>query len=110
MSKQLTRKAVPARRRFPVLGNTMGFPRALREAIPDLPTCVGRVLKVDAINGDAVNSRLWGRRVSLKIVVKETGKLTGEFIVRLDLEVEAARGLSETLAKLADQAEKASAG
>jgi hypothetical protein len=39
-------------------------------------------------------------------VVKETGKLTGEFTVRVDLEVESARALAATLTQLADQAEK----
>ena len=85
----------------------MGFPRELREAIPDLPTCVGRVLQVDAINGDASHTRLCGPRVNLKLVVKETGKLTGEFVIRLDLEPDAARALAGTLTELAERAEKA---
>ena len=106
MSKEVSRKNLPARRRYLTPGNTMGFPRELRDAIPDLPTCVGRVLKVDAINGDASNTRLFGPRVNLKVVVKETGKLTGEFVLRLDLEPEAARGLAETLTRLADRADK----
>ncbi len=97
---------MPARRRF-LPGNTMGFPRALRDAIPDLPTCVGRILNVDAINGDASNTVLFGPRVNLKLVVNETGKLKGEFVIRLDLEAEAARSLAGTLAELADRAEKA---
>ena len=84
----------------------MGFPRELREAIPDLPTCVGRVLQVDAINGDASNTQLCGPRVNLKLVVKETGKLTGEFVIRLDLELDAARALAGTLTELAERAEK----
>ena len=106
MGKEVTRKSVPARRRFFELGNTMGFPRELREAIPDLPTCVGRVLKVDAINGDASNTHWLGPRVNLKLVVKETGKLKGEFVIRLDLEPQAARTLAETLTQLAERAEK----
>jgi len=84
----------------------MGFPRELREAIPDLPTCVGRVLQVEAINGDASNTQLCGPRVNLKLVVKETGKLTGEFVIRLDLEPDAARALAGTLTELAERAEK----
>jgi hypothetical protein len=106
MAKEVTRKSVPSRRRYLFMGNTMGFPRALRDAIPDLPTCVGRVLQIDSINGDASNTRLLGPRVALKVVVKETGKLKGEFVVRVDLEADAARALSETLGKLADQAGK----
>ncbi|MBZ5576427.1 MAG: hypothetical protein LAP40_07715 [Acidobacteriia bacterium] len=109
MSKQVTRKAVPARRRFLSLGNTMTFPRALRDTIPDLPTCLGRVLQVDTIRGDASNTRLLGPRVNLKVVVKETGKLKGEFVLRLDLEAAAARALAETLSQLADQAGKPTA-
>src|SRR5579859_4020362 len=106
MSKEVSRRNVPARRRYLTPGNTMGFPRELREAIPDLPTCVGRVLKVETINGDATNSPLFGPRVNLKLVVKETGKLKGEFVIRLDLEPEAARGLADTLAQLAQRADK----
>ncbi len=106
MSQELTRKGLPARRRFLDLGNTMGFPRELRDAIPDLPTCVGRVLKVDAIHGDASDTGLFGPRVNLKLVVKETGKLKGEFTIRLDLEPDAARALADTLTQLAERAAK----
>jgi hypothetical protein len=106
MSKEVSRKGLPARRRYLALGNTMGFPRALRDAIPDLPTCVGRVLQVDAINGDASNTRLCGPRVNLKLVVKETGRLKGEFVIRLDLDADAARKMGETLSHLADRADK----
>jgi hypothetical protein len=37
--------------------------------------------------------------------VKETGKLTGEFTVFIDLQPEAARALAGTLVKLADEVE-----
>ena len=97
---------MPARRRL-LPGNTMSFPRGLRDAIPELPTCVGRVLNLDTINGDASNTVLFGPRVNLRLVVNETGKLKGEFVIRLDLEAEAARSLAGTLAELADRAEKA---
>lgn len=110
MSKEVSRKRAPARRGLLAPGNTMGFPRELREAIPDLPTCVGRVLKVDTINGDATNSQLFGPRVNLKVIVKETGKLKGEFVIRLDLEPEAARALGETLKKLAERADQGRSG
>jgi hypothetical protein len=110
MGKEITRKNAPARRRHLFIGNTISFPRELREAIPDLPTCLGRVLKVDAVNGDASNSRLFGPRVNLRVVVKETGKLKGEFVLRLDLEPEAARALAETLTQLAERADKTRAG
>jgi hypothetical protein len=42
--------------------------------------------------------------VELKLVVKETGKLKGKFVVRMGLQVEAARQLAATLTQLADQA------
>src|SRR5713226_7180788 len=102
MSAQLTRKNMPARvlRRR----NTMAFPRELRRAIPDLHS--GRVLEIDSISGQASNTRFFGPLVELKLVVKETGKLTGEFVVRMGLQVDAARTLARTLGELADQAER----
>lgn len=103
MSSQLVRKRVPAR---PILkaGNTMAFPRQLREAIPDLHG--GRVLELDSINGMATHTLLFGRLVHLKLVVKETGKLSGKFVVGMALQVDAARQLAATLTRLADEAEK----
>ena len=106
MAKEVSRKTVPARRRYLFGGNTMGFPRELREAIPDLPTYVGRFLEIDSINGEASNTRLLGPRVHLKVVVKETGKLKGEFVIRIELEPDAARALAETLTQLADKSDK----
>lgn len=109
MSTELTRADVPVpRSRFS--RNTMAFPRELREAIPDLPTYVGRVLELDSMSAQPTNTHLFGPRVHLKLVVKETGKLTGEFTVRMDLEVESARALAATLTQLADQAEKLDVG
>ena len=103
MSSELTRKAVPARRRL-ARRNTMAFPRELRAAIPDLHA--GRVLELDSINGRASNTLLVGPLVELKLLVKETGKLSGEFVVRMGLQVDAARKLAATLTRLADEAEK----
>ena len=100
MSKQLTRGGA-VRRRL-ARRNSMAFPRELRDAIPDLHA--GRILELDAINGFTSNTPLYGPLVELKLVVKETGKLKGNFVVRMALQVEAARGLSETLARLADEA------
>ncbi len=85
--------------------NTMAFPRELRSAIPDLHA--GRVLELDSINGRASNTALFGRLVELKLVVKETGKLSGRFVVRMGLQVDAARQLAASLNELADQAEQA---
>lgn len=104
MGTELTRKKPPVPRRL-ARRNYMAFPRELRAAIPDLHN--GRVLELDSINGLASNNLLFGRRVSLKLVVKETGKLAGQFVVRMDLQVEAARQLAATLLHLADEAEQA---
>jgi len=82
--------------------NFMAFPRELREAIPNLHT--GRVLELDSINGRS--SKTFGPLVELKLVVKETGKLKGQFVIRMDLRIDAARKLAETLTKLADMAEQ----
>lgn len=82
----------------------MSFPRELRDAIPDLHA--GRALVLDSINGQVTSIPLFGSSlVSLKLVVKETGKLSGEFVVRMDLQIDAARKLAATLTKLADEAE-----
>ena len=105
MSKQLSRTTVARRYRLTPY-NTVAFPRALREAIPDLPTCVGRVLKLDAIDGQASNTNLYGGRIHLNLTVRETRKLTGEFVVGVDLLPEAARTLAATLTRLAGEVER----
>jgi hypothetical protein len=83
--------------------NTIAFPRALRDALPDLHG--GRVLKLDAINAQASNTSLYGGRIHLNLAVCETGKLSGQFTVRVDLLPDAARTLAATLARLADEVE-----
>ena len=108
MSIELTRTGVAIPNRLAGL-NTMVFPRELREAIPDLPTYVGRVLELASLDGEATHTALFGMRVHLSLLVRENGKLTGEFVVRMDLTPDAARGLAETLTRLADQAEHLSA-
>ncbi len=106
MSGAVTRRAggVPAmrlRRR-----NYMTFPCELRNAIPDLPTYVGRTLELSSTHGHASNTLLFGARVHLALGIQETGKLKGRFTVRMDLEVEAARALAASLIELADRAGK----
>ena len=103
MSTELTQKGVPPARR-PARRNYMSFPRELRDAIPALHR--GRVLELDSVNLAASNTELFGRRVSLKLVVKETGKLDRQFVVRMDLQIDAARQLAATLSQLADEAEQ----
>lgn len=105
MSTELTRTGVPVRRRGNKNRNTILFPRELRDAIPDLPTYTGRVLELESIDGTLSDTVPFGRRVHVKMVVTETGKLKGKFVVRLDLEADAARALAETLMQLAGQLE-----
>ena len=83
--------------------NYMALPRELREAIPDLHA--GRALELDSINGQSSNTLLFGPLVQLKLLVKETGKLSGQFIIRMDLQPDAARQLAAQLTQLADAAE-----
>lgn len=101
MGSELTSNSAPARRLQ--RRNMMAFPRELRAAIPDLHA--GRVLELDSINGQSSNTAVFGPRVELKLVVKETGNLSGQFVIKVDLQVEAARELAATLTKLADAAE-----
>lgn len=108
MSKEVARAEVPtpARRRWEPSRNTMSFPKALRDAIPDLPTCAGRVLELASATGAISDIYPNCPPVQLRMLVKETGKLNGEFVVVVDLQPEAARALAETLTRLADEAEE----
>ena len=81
----------------------MAFPRELRAAIPDL--YAGRALELDSISGQSSNTPLFGPLVKLKLVVKETGMLTGQFVVLMDLQPDSARKLADELTKLADAAD-----
>ena len=104
MSRELVRAKVPVKRRFRLsTASTMTFPRELREAIPVLPTCVGRVLELSSVAGAVSHHPPFGPRVSLKLGVRETGKLKGQFTVRVDLEAEAAKALAETILRMAEQ-------
>jgi hypothetical protein len=83
--------------------NAMTFPRELREAISDLHAA--RDLELDSVDGQSSNLVFFGPLVRLKLVVKETGKLRGRFVIGMDLQPEAARELAATLTKLADVAQ-----
>ena len=90
--------------------NRIFFPTALRDAIPDLPTFLGRELTLDSTTGRLTHVPFLpppfnGPRVQLDFVAKETGKLSGQFTIRVDLAPEAARALAETLTRLSNQAE-----
>jgi hypothetical protein len=103
MSNKVTTRKAPRRQRPP--RNAMFFPRELREAISDLHS--GRDLELDSVNGQTSNMVFFGPLVQLKLVVKETGKLTGRFVIGMDLQPDAARELAATLTKLADVAQNA---
>lgn len=101
MSQELTTGKIPARPRR--RRNAMTFPRELREAIPELHGA--RDLELDSIDGRSSNVVFLGPLVQLKLVVKETGKLKGRFVIGMDLQPDAARELAATLTKLADVAQ-----
>jgi hypothetical protein len=103
MSNLLSPPATPGLRRR-LNPNRIFLPRALRDAIPDLPTCIGRDLVLEGLSGRVADNVFMGRYVGLELLAVETGKLTGQFPVRISLSVEAARALAENLTKLADQA------
>jgi hypothetical protein len=91
--------APPRRRLSP---NRIFLPTALREAIPDLPTCLGRDLELDSMTAGISKTPWFGDRVELKLLAKETGKLTGEFTLNIGLSIDAARALAELLIKVVE--------
>ena len=101
MTKAVLRSDKPSRYRL-ARGNHVTFPRELRDAIPD--THGGRVLQLDSMTGGHSRS-FHGTRVSLKLLVRETGKLKGKYTIMMDLQADAARALAESLKQLADQAD-----
>jgi hypothetical protein len=105
VSQDLTRRqsSAPARQRRRPGRNLITFPRELRDAIPDLPTCVGRALELSEMDAHFSDTPVYGRRVHLRFTVCETGKLKGRFAVRVDLHPDAARGLAETLARVLEE-------
>ena len=102
MSKQLSRTTVARRYRLTPY-NTIAFPRELRAAIPDLHG--GRVLKLASVTAGVSRAEFFGAHIQLNLTASETGKLSGEFVVRVDLLPEAARTLAATLIRLADEVE-----
>jgi hypothetical protein len=98
---------VPLRRRGPN-ANRVFLPRELRDAIPEQHR--GRDLVLDSITAGTGNSIFLGPQVGLNLLIKETGKLSGEFTISVFMEPQAARALAATLQELADQAEQRRAG
>jgi hypothetical protein len=85
--------------------NNITFPRALRDAIPHHELALGRCLKVESADAQAAHTDRWGRRVQVKLRVCETGKLTGAFDIWVDLEIDAAKALAETIQSAVERAE-----
>jgi hypothetical protein len=96
MSTQLTRP----------LPNWITFPQKLRDAIPTLEPCAGRVLRLESADAGATSSEWTGRRVGLKLRCCETGKLDGVFDVVVDLNISAAEALADVLRAAAEKAKK----
>jgi hypothetical protein len=94
----------PSRRATWLAGNSMYFPKGLRDAIPEWEDSA-RMLTLTNIDGNCSHSKLRGRRVELNFHVEETGELNGSFNVYADLEIEAARELAATLQDLVKRAE-----
>lgn len=91
------------------MANLVTFPRALRDAIPTEPTMVGRVLNLSTI--DASPSHTYrGARVQLRLTAEESGKLTGQFPLLMDLDAAAARQLAVALMEMARRAEELELG
>lgn len=86
--------------------NNVTFPRELRDAIPDHRPSAGRCLKLDSVDAQAAHTVEWGRRVQIKLRVCETGKLSGQFDIWVDLQVDAAKALIELIQGAVEQAEK----
>lgn len=84
--------------------NWVTFPRALRDAIPDFEPCAGRVLRLENAQVAPSEHEWVGRRVSVKLTVCETGKLTGVFDVVVSLNIEAAKTLADLLHSAAEKA------
>ena len=88
------------------LPNWVLFPRELRDAIPDFEPCAGRLLRLENADVGPSDHEWVGRRVSLKLTVCETGKLSGSFDVVCSLNIEAAKALAELLQSAAEKASK----
>lgn len=88
------------------LPNWVTFPQALRDAIPAFEPCAGRVLQLENADVAPSDNEWIGRRVSLRLQVCETGKLSGSFDVVVSLNIDAARTLGDLLHAAADKASK----
>ena len=89
--------------------NLVTLPRSLRDAIPTEPTMVGRVLHLSTIDAGPTHTHR-GPRVQLRLLVEESGKLTGQFPLLVDLDVAAAKQLAASLTGMAARAESLEPG
>jgi hypothetical protein len=86
------------------LPNWITFPQELRDAIPTIEPCRGRVLQLDSVDAAPTDTEWTGRRVAVKLRCCETGKLDGVFDIRIDLNISAAEALAEVLRSAVDRA------
>jgi hypothetical protein len=98
------------------LPNTIVFPKTLREAIPEHSD---RVLEFDRVSAATQRSWIdfshgWLKaqgydlsipRAQLSLLAHETGNLTGQYEIGLDLDVKTLRALGEFFLQLAERAE-----
>ena len=83
--------------------NMFYFPKELRDAIPHYGT---RALVFDSVRGSTGEHPFTqGARAQVQFIVHETGKLTGEFALLVDLDSTTARALGQFLIDLAERAE-----
>ena len=83
--------------------NLLTLPRALREAIPAEPAIGGRVLNLASIDA-APSPTFRGPRVQLRLLTEESGRLTGQFPILMDLDAASARRRAATLVEMAQRA------
>jgi hypothetical protein len=103
MSASVAPNSLPPRR-SPYRGNSIAFPRGLRDAIS--PQHDARVLEIDSVSVRPSRLPWAGPAIEMKLVASETGKLTGKFAIRLDLQPDAARRMAALLCECADKAEQ----
>jgi hypothetical protein len=105
MKNESLTKNRPAKSLSRTARNSMTFPRALRDAIPEAPGYSGRVLELNSIDAQVFDPLITTRVVHLNLHVQETGRLNGHFTLWMDLQPLAARALAATLNEVADRAE-----
>ena len=114
--KSLTIATPGAVRKTKQLSNTIAFPKELRDAIP---VHSSRLLEFDRVTGTTNQS--WAsynpewlkaagfdtskNRAQISLLAHETGRLSGQFEIGIDLDTETMRALGKFLITLADDAD-----